>query len=122
MVFYVYIIACADETLYTGIATDLDRRLAEHNGLTPKGRPSRKGARYTASRRPVIIKSAREFPCRSSAMKEEARIKGLTRSAKLAIIADDPWTGPNSSPTSQDHEPTRDIDDPRQASIRRKHA
>lgn len=74
-----YILRCADATLYTGITTDLDRRLAEHNG-----RPN--GAKYTRARRPVILAYARRFRSRSAAAREEARIKRLTRAEKLALI------------------------------------
>lgn len=81
MAYSLYIVACADGTLYTGIATDLARRLSEHNGDRPKG------ARYTASRRPVTLVYQAEFATRSEASKEEARIKKLTRSEKSALIA-----------------------------------
>jgi predicted GIY-YIG superfamily endonuclease len=81
-----YILRCADGTLYTGIATDAARRLAEHNGL---GRRSGKGrgARYTASRRPVELIFEMRCGSRSDALRAEARIKRLPRARKLALIS-----------------------------------
>ena len=81
LAYWLYIVACADGTYYTGIATDVPRRLLEHNGA--KGR----GARYTASRRPVALVFKAAFATRSEALKEEARIKRLNRSQKQALIA-----------------------------------
>lgn len=81
LAYWLYIVACADGTYYTGIATDVPRRLLEHNGV--KG----KGARYTASRRPVALVYEAAFATRSAALKEEARIKQLNRSQKQALIA-----------------------------------
>ena len=77
--YYLYILKCADETLYTGITTDLDRRLMEHN-------TSKKGAKYTMARRPVEIVYSKRFKNRSNASKEEARIKKLNKAEKLAMI------------------------------------
>ncbi len=76
---HVYILRCSDGSLYTGITTDLERRLDEHNG----GR----GARYTRARCPVVM--VYREPCldRSEASKREAAIKRTSRSAKLALIA-----------------------------------
>lgn len=89
MGYFIYIVACADGTLYTGIATDVERRLAEHNGVTAKGAASKagKGARYTAPRRPVRLVYEAAFATRSAASKEEARIKRLTRTEKDALVA-----------------------------------
>ena len=81
MNYWVYIVACADGTYYTGVATDVARRLSEHNGEKAKG------ARYTSARRPVTLQYQACFPDRSSAQKEEARIKQLPRAAKVALIA-----------------------------------
>ena len=81
LAYWLYIVACADGTYYTGIATDVPRRLLEHNGA--KG----KGARYTASRRPVALVYEAAFATRSEAQKEEARIKRLSRSQKQALIS-----------------------------------
>ena len=77
--YYLYILKCRDETLYTGITTDLNRRLIEHNH-------TKKGAKYTSARRPVQIVYSKRFKNRSNASKEEARIKKLTKSEKLSMI------------------------------------
>jgi putative endonuclease len=77
--YYLYILKCSDSTFYTGITTDIKRRILEHNG-------SKLGARYTVSRRPVKIVYSIKFKSRSSASKEEARIKKLKRSEKLKLI------------------------------------
>ena len=79
MPYYLYILRCADRTLYTGITTDLDRRVAEHNLST-------KGAKYTRARRPVVLVYSRQFATRSEATKAEAAFKKLTRTQKLALI------------------------------------
>ena len=68
MEYSVYILECADGTLYTGIAADVQRRLFEHNGA------NRKGARYTSARRPVSLVYEARFESRSAALKEELRI------------------------------------------------
>jgi putative endonuclease len=87
-IFWLYIVRCADGTLYTGIATDVVRRLAEHNGEAAKSAARKgKGARYTASRRPVALVYHAPFASRSCALKEEVRIKRLTRAEKLVLIA-----------------------------------
>ncbi len=77
--YYVYIVHCTDETLYTGITTDLERRVLEHNSTTL-------GAKYTHTRRPVVLVYSKKFKDRSLASKEEMRIKQLTRAQKLALI------------------------------------
>ncbi len=74
---YVYIVECADGTLYTGITTDINRRLLEHN--------SGNGAKYTKTRRPVKLKALFEALNRSEASKEEYRIKKLTRAEKIEL-------------------------------------
>lgn len=74
---YVYIVECSDKTLYTGITKDIERRLSQHN--------SGKGAKYTRVRRPVVLKVLFEFPDRSSASKEEYRIKQLPRLEKIKL-------------------------------------
>lgn len=81
MEYSVYIVECADGSYYTGIATDVGRRLLEHNGA--KG----KGARYTSARAPVCLVYEVRCASRSAALKEEYRIKRLTRSQKQALIA-----------------------------------
>ena len=77
--YYLYILKCVDKTLYTGITTDLKRRINEHNS-------SKLGAKYTSSRRPVKLVYSRKFKNRSMASKEEARIKSLTRVEKIEWI------------------------------------
>ncbi len=80
--YFVYILKCADETLYTGIATELERRIDEHNG-------SDKGAKYTRVRRPVRLVYSEEYPDRSSASKREYEIKkNMSRAEKLKLIED----------------------------------
>jgi putative endonuclease len=76
---WVYILRCADGSLYTGWSTEVERRLAEHRAGT--------ASRYTASRLPVELAFAAEQGDRRAAMREEARIKRLDRDAKLALIA-----------------------------------
>lgn len=75
-----YILRCADGSLYTGWSTDVNRRLDAHRA----GRASR----YTASRLPVELALALPMADRGAARREEARIKGLDRAAKLALIGD----------------------------------
>ena len=79
---FVYILECADGTLYTGYTTEPERRLAEHNEGS--------GAKYTRVRLPVKMVYTAAFQTRGEAMKEEARIKQLTRAAKLALIPGPP--------------------------------
>lgn len=74
-----YILECADGTFYTGITTDVARRVLEHNS-------SALGARYTHGRRPVRIVYTCDFSNRSLATREEARIKKLSRAEKLFLI------------------------------------
>ncbi len=78
--YYVYIVKCADDTLYTGISTQLERRIEEHNS-------SDKGAKYTRVRRPVELVYSEEYPDRSAASKREYEIKKkMTRKDKLALV------------------------------------
>jgi len=77
--YYLYILECADKTLYTGITTDLARRITEHNS-------SRLGSKYTSARRPVTIVYSRKFKNRSAASKEEARIKKMKKFEKLELV------------------------------------
>ncbi len=77
---HVYILECADGTLYTGITTDLERRIEEHNS-------SALGAKYTKVRRPVVLKHSESFETRSEALKREHAIKQLDRAGKLALFA-----------------------------------
>lgn len=79
MLYYLYILECADHTLYTGITVNLDRRVREHNHSTL-------GAKYTRSRQPVTLVYSKKFRNRSAASKEESRIKTLSRLEKLALV------------------------------------
>lgn len=77
--YYLYILKCADQTLYTGITVDLARRLKEHNA-------SRLGAKYTRARRPVKMVFFQKFRNRSTASKVEHLFKKMSRPEKLEII------------------------------------
>jgi putative endonuclease len=77
-IWYIYIVRCADETLYCGVAKDLEARIATHN--------AGKGARYTRSRRPVELVYRKRCRDQSSAQRLEFDIKQLTRAEKLALI------------------------------------
>jgi putative endonuclease len=79
MPYYCYILFCADGTLYTGITSDLSRRVLEHNS-------DNKGAKYTRSRRPVSLAYYEKLEDKSSALKREYRLKKLTRTKKLELI------------------------------------
>ncbi len=78
--YYVYILECADKTLYTGITVNLERRLQEHN-------ESDLGAKYTRARRPVRLVYSKKFRNRSTASKAESKIKKLSREEKLRLIS-----------------------------------
>ena len=75
---YVYILRCADDTLYTGWTTDVQKRLIVHN--------SGKGAKYTRSRLPVELVYTEEFDDKIEAQKREYAIKQLTRAEKESLI------------------------------------
>lgn len=77
--YYLYILECADKTLYTGITVDLERRLEEHNA-------GKIGAKYTRARRPVKLIYSKKFRNRSLASKAEAKIKMLNREEKINLI------------------------------------
>jgi len=77
---YVYILRCQDDSLYTGVCTDLERRVQEHNQC------NKKGARYTRARRPVNMVYQEDCENRSEACKREAAIKKLQRKQKLLLI------------------------------------
>ena len=76
---WVYILRCADDSLYTGWTVDLERRLASHRAGA--------GARYTRSRLPVELVASFAMDDASAARREEARIKRLTRTEKLALAS-----------------------------------
>ena len=77
--YFVYILKCNDGTLYTGVTSDLKRRIEEHN-------TSKLGAKYTKARRPVKLIYSKDFEDRSAAQIEESRIKKLSRNEKLFFI------------------------------------
>jgi putative endonuclease len=76
---FVYIIRASDDSLYTGITTDVERRFKEH--FSPA-----KGARYFRGRKPVEVVFTEKHPNRSSALRREAEIKKLSRSDKLKMV------------------------------------
>lgn len=73
---------CADGSVYTGVTTDLPRRLAQHN--------AGKGAAYTRSRRPVALAWSAKAKDQSSALKRELKLKALSREEKLRLVASRP--------------------------------
>ncbi|MDA3945511.1 MAG: GIY-YIG nuclease family protein [Helicobacteraceae bacterium] len=75
-----YILKCADKTLYTGIAKEMDKRVDEHNN-------SPKGAKYTKARRPVTLIYEEKHRSKSAALKRELEIKKLTRSQKEKLVS-----------------------------------
>jgi len=76
---HVYILECADGTLYVGCTNDLAKRLRQHNG-------AKAGAHYTKIRRPVVLKYSERFRIFAKARAREAELKRLTRKEKLALI------------------------------------
>ena len=82
MSWWVYLLRCGDGTLYTGITDNLPRRLAAHN--------AGKGAKYTRSRRPVVLVYREQAADRSAALRRERAIKRLTRKQKLELIQNSP--------------------------------
>ena len=81
---FVYVLRCADGSLYTGWTVDVERRLAAHAAGT--------ASRYTRARLPVTLEACWPMPDRSAALREEARIKRLTRAEKLSLLAGAPRT------------------------------
>ena len=77
---YVYVLKCADDSLYCGWTTDLSRRLAAHQAGT--------ASRYTRSRLPVEVAKVFAVADRSAALRLEARIKRLSRATKLSLVRD----------------------------------
>ena len=76
---YLYIVRCADNSLYTGITTDLERRIIEHNS-------NKRGAKYTRARRPVELVYQETFDNRSEVSTREAAIKKMTPDKKRQLI------------------------------------
>ena len=75
---FCYILRCADDTLYTGITNDIEKRLAAHNQGT--------AAKYTRARGPVLLVLVENCTDRSAALKREMAIKSMSRAQKLALI------------------------------------
>jgi len=75
---FVYLLACADHTLYTGYTSNVERRLAAHN--------AGKGARYTRGRRPVTLLASWPFASKGEALRTERAIKGLARQQKWHLV------------------------------------
>ena len=80
---YVYLVRCADSTLYCGWTTDLEKRLRAHN--------SGQGAKYTRSRRPVKLVYAEAFAEKQEALSREWHLKHLSRAEKLRLIEKTGW-------------------------------
>lgn len=78
---YVYIVECSDLTLYTGITTDIAKRIEKHNKGT--------GAKYTRNRGPVTLKKSHECQTKSEALKLEYKIKQLPKEEKLSYVPQD---------------------------------
>ena len=76
---FVYILECADKTLYIGYTKDLEKRLQAHN-------TAKSGAKYTKARRPVVLKYSEKYRTLSKALKREYALKQLSRAEKLALI------------------------------------
>lgn len=79
--YYVYLISCSDNSIYTGITNDIEKRIKQHNGVV-KG-----GAKYTRTRRPVKILYFEKFETKSDALKREFQIKKLKKEDKLNLIS-----------------------------------
>ena len=78
---YVYVLRCADNSLYTGITLDVNKRLDEHNGI------EKNGAKYTHARRPVQLVYQEPSSSRSEACKRECAIKNLKKIQKEHLIS-----------------------------------
>ncbi len=76
---FMYVLRCADDTLYTGYAVDVEARVRVHNAGT--------GAKYTAARRPVTLEASAAFSSKHEAMSAEYRFKRLSREEKLNLIS-----------------------------------
>lgn len=77
--YYLYILKCSDNTLYTGITTNLERRIKEHNS-------SKLGAKYTRIRQPIKLVYFKKYKNRSEASKAEINIKKLSRKEKINLL------------------------------------
>jgi len=77
--YFVYILQCADNTLYIGSTNNIEKRILTHN-------TSKVGAKYTKARRPVVLQYFESFDTKSEALKRECALKKLTRTQKLELI------------------------------------
>ena len=77
--YLLYLLSCADGTLYTGITNNLPRRLAQHE--------AGKGAKYTRGRAPLVLMYVTPCASKSAALKEECRVKGLSKNRKRALLS-----------------------------------
>lgn len=77
--YFIYMLLCSDETIYTGTTNDVAKRVLDHN-------TSARAAKYTRSRRPVHLVYTEEVPTKGEALKREAVLKKLTRDQKLVLI------------------------------------
>ncbi len=80
-IWFVYLLRCADQTLYCGITTNLDKRLRQHNGCLVGG------AKYTKARQPCVLVYSETTQTRSDAAKREAVIKKMLKADKEALVA-----------------------------------
>jgi len=79
MLYFVYILECADKSLYIGCTNNLGKRLKQHNN-------TKYGAHYTKIRRPAKLLYSEKYPTKSGALKREVQIKGWKRNKKLALV------------------------------------
>ena len=79
---FVYMLRCMDGSLYTGVTTDLERRIKEHNGEGAKGR----GAKYTKARRPVTLVYCEKANNRSSSQVREGELRKLSKTQKEKLL------------------------------------
>ena len=80
MTYYFYMVRCADDSLYSGITTDLKRRIKEHNS------DGKKGAKYLRAKKPVKLVYSKKFKDRNSALVREAEVKKLPKPQKERLI------------------------------------
>jgi putative endonuclease len=80
LIYYFYIVRCSDNTLYCGQTNDLDKRIKEHNSSKTRS------AKYTKTRRPVILVYSEKFETLQEAMKREWQVKNWTKTKKEALI------------------------------------
>lgn len=79
-VWYLYIARCSDNSLYTGVTIDVERRISEHNNC------NKKGAKYTRVRRPITLEYQESFTSKQLAYQREYRIKQLSKTQKEQLI------------------------------------